>query len=74
MPTNANPASKLNFDAAELPLRYPMLKAMVHWNSSTSTANVRIDNTSAKGLAYGQAFRQLAAHPIFNAMTPDGAP
>jgi hypothetical protein len=72
--TNVDPASKLNVDVNELARRYPMLKAMVYWNSRNDWVDVRLDDPSAKGLAYGAAFRTLAAHPVFNAMTPDSAP
>ena len=72
--SNADPASKLNVDVNELARRYPMLKAMVYWNSRNDWVDVRIDDSSAKGLAYGAAFRALAAHQVFNAMTPDSAP
>jgi hypothetical protein len=50
-----------------------MLKAFVYWNDMNKI-NARIDETTAKGLAYGTAYRKFAAHPVFNAMTPDSAP
>jgi hypothetical protein len=71
--SNANPSSKLNIDVNQIVRQYPMLKAMVYWND-IDQLNVRIDDTTAKGLAYGAAFRQFAAHPTFNAMTPNSAP
>jgi len=71
--SNANPASKLNIDVNDIVRRYPMLKALVYWND-VDNLNVRVDDTSTKGRAYGTAFRQFAAHPTFNAMTPNGAP
>jgi beta-mannanase len=73
--TNADPSSKLNVDVNEIVRRYPMLKAMVYWNDRNDHhVDVRIDDPSAKGVAYGAAYRRLAAHPVFNAMTPDSAP
>lgn len=71
--TNSDPASVLDGDAAETLAKYPMLKALVYWNS-IHKVNARIDNTTAKGRAYGAAYREFANQPVFNAMTPDVAP
>jgi hypothetical protein len=72
--SNSNPASVLQGDAAALLAKYPMVKALVYWNDFDSKVNVRIDDPSSKGVALGQAYRELAAQPIFNAMSPDIAP
>ncbi len=72
--SNSDPASVLSGDAASLLAKYPMVKALVYWNDVDSKVNVRIDDPSPKGVAYGQAYRDLAAQPIFNAMSPDAAP
>jgi hypothetical protein len=72
--SNGDPAGILrSTDPYELMRRFPMLKAMMYWND-VDQLNPRIDQTSAKGQALGQAYRELAAHPVFNAMTPNSAP
>jgi beta-mannanase len=71
--STSDPAAMLDYDIDKMAADYPMLKAWVYWNEH-GVGNYRIDQTSAKGQAYGAAFRRLAAHPQFNAMTPDSAP
>lgn len=71
--TNTDPASVLTDGAAQLEAEYPMLKAIVYWNS-IDKVNARIDDISPKGVALGTAYRTFAASPYFNAMTPDAAP
>ncbi len=72
--SNSDPAAILGGDAEQLMRDFPMLKAFVYWNSVDSHVDTRIDNTSAKGRAYGDAYRQFANQPFFNAMSPDVAP
>jgi beta-mannanase len=74
MTTNTNPAINLAGDAAQMLSGYPMLKAFVYWNDANSVVNTRIDEPSAKGAAYGAAYRNLANQPYFNTMTPNSAP
>ncbi len=71
--TNSNPAAVLAGDPAQLLSSYPMLKALVYWNN-IDQVNARIDETSAKGTAYGAAYRQLANRSYFNATSPNAAP
>lgn len=71
--SNADPASIIDVDAASQLAKYPMLKALVYWNN-VDQVNARIDQTSTKGTALGQAYRKLANQQIFNVMTPDRAP
>jgi hypothetical protein len=71
--SNADPASVLRGDAATQLAQYPMLKALVYWNS-IDKVNARIDDKSAKGIALGQAYREFAAQPVFNMASPDDAP
>lgn len=71
--TNSDPASILAGDAAKTLAEYPMLKALVYWNS-IDKVNARIDNTSSKGIAYGAAYRKFANQHVFNAMRPNAAP
>ena len=73
VPTTSNPAAALNVDAAQILAKYPMLKALVYWNDE-ATFDTRLDYSSTKGVAYGQAYRKLAAQPVFNQMTPNSAP
>ncbi len=58
---------------AQMLASYPMLKGLVYWNEY-GEGNYRLDDTSAKGTALGAAFRKLAAHPYFNATSPNSAP
>ena len=67
--SNSDPVSKIRVDGADLARRFPMLKAIVYWNE-VGVGDYRID--SSRG--YGDAFRQLAAQPTFNATSPDIAP
>ena len=71
--SNSDPAGILSGDAATMLAQYPMLKALVYWND-IDDVNARIDQTSQKGRAMGEAYRKLARQPIFNAMTPNRAP
>ncbi len=71
--STTDPAGMLDYDIDKMAADYPMLKAWVYWNEA-NVWNCRIDDQTAKGRAYGAAFRRLAAHPQFNAMTPDSAP
>lgn len=72
--SNANPAGVIQAtDPNQLMSRFPMLKGMIYWND-IDDVNARIDDTSAKGQALGAAYRAFAAHPVFNAMTPNVAP
>ena len=73
VPTTSNPAAVLNVDAAQILAEYPKLKALVFWNDE-ATFDTRLDYTSSKGVALGEAYRKLAAQPIFNTITPDIAP
>lgn len=70
---HSDPASVLNNGAAQLQAEYPMLKALVYWNSANEI-NARIDEPSTKGVAYGEAFRQFAADAYFNSTSPSAAP
>ena len=67
--SNTNPASVLDVDAAKIIAKYPMLKAVVYWND-IGVGNYRIDDTTTKGKALGNAYRNFANQPIFNQMTP----
>jgi hypothetical protein len=71
--SNSDPASILRGDAATQLAKFPMLKALVYWNS-VDNVNARIDDPSAKGKALGQAYREFAAQPIFNMISPNDAP
>ena len=72
--SNSDPASVLRGDAARMLAQFPAVKALVYWNDVDDKVNVRIDAQSSKGIALGQAYRELAAQPIFNTITPDIAP
>ena len=71
--TNSNPASILQGNIAQMLAQYPMLKAMVYWNS-VDDVNARLDNTSTKGRALGAAYRNFAGQSIFNQTSPNSAP
>jgi hypothetical protein len=71
--TNSNPAGKLNVDVNQIADRYPMLKAIAFWNNN-GVGTYRIDTDTTLGRNFATAYRQLAAHPVFNAMTPNNAP
>ena len=64
----SQPASATALDgaAAMLRTRFPMLKALVYWNDTTDRYGYRLDQPSALGVAYGQAFAGLAADPYFS--------
>jgi beta-mannanase len=71
--SNNNPASILDGDPAQQMKNFPMLKAFVYWNS-IDKVNARIDNTSTKGKAFGNAYRQFANRPFFNQTSTNKAP
>ena len=52
--------------ASVLKNNFPMIKAMVYWNSATSNYNFRLDQTTTVGKAYGAAYAQMVADPYFN--------
>ena len=73
VPNHTNPAGVLENGASILQSRFPMLKALVYWNSSYNT-QARLDQTSAKGIAFGKAYAKFAASAYFNATPTNAAP
>jgi hypothetical protein len=69
-----NAPAVLDGAAAVLQNQFPMVKALVYWNDSNGGFAVRLDQTSALGQAYGQAYRRMANQPYFNSTTTAGAP
>jgi beta-mannanase len=49
-----------------LKTQYPMVKAMVYWNSTTYQYSFRLDQNTTVGKAYGAAYSQMVADPYFN--------
>ena len=54
--------------------RFPMLKALVYWHDDNGGFQVRLDQNSALGRAYADAYRRMAANPYFNATSTSAAP
>ncbi|MDW3214183.1 MAG: glycosyl hydrolase [Ilumatobacteraceae bacterium] len=66
---NADPASVLKVDPNTIMAKYPHLKAIVYFNDN-GRWDTRLTNTTTKGKALGDAYRNFANQPIFNQMTP----
>jgi hypothetical protein len=70
---NSNPASVLDVDATSIMAKYPLLKAVVYFNDN-GRWDTRLTNTTTKGTALGNAYRNFANQPIFNTTDPSTAP
>ena len=54
---------------------FPMVKALVYWNSWTDEYNYRLDQPTALGAEYGAAYARMANDPYFNSTSVGaGAP
>ena len=60
--------------AALLRDQYPALKALVYWNENHPDVTARLDEPTALGRAYGEAYSQFANDDYFNQTSPAAAP
>ncbi|MGD9997724.1 MAG: hypothetical protein AB7L17_12305, partial [Ilumatobacteraceae bacterium] len=61
--------------AAIVQARFPMLKALVYWNNTFSGGfEVRLDQNTDLGRAYGAAYQRMANAPYFNLTSTAAAP
>ena len=54
--------------------QFPMLKALVYWNSFTGAVQARIDGPGLAQQGYRAAFARMANHPYFNATNTQRSP
>jgi len=54
--------------------KFPMLKALVYWNDDAGGFNVRIDQTTTLGKAYGAAYKRMANQSYYNQTSTAAAP
>ncbi len=54
--------------------QFPMIKALVYWNSRGPGMEPRIDQDGDLGTEFGQSYANFANSPYFNLTTPDDAP
>jgi hypothetical protein len=53
---------------------FPMLKALVYWHDDADNFSVRIDQNTALGQRYGQAYSRFANNAYFNQTPTSAAP
>jgi hypothetical protein len=66
VPSQPNAAAILDAAVPVLQAQFPQIKAFVYWNDFVPGFQVRIDQQSAEGVAYGQAYARFAADPYFD--------